>query len=359
MMNTPLAHKLHRFPPLAEARRSMALLATRLIARLEEGLRRMDAHHEIPASARPHRATSRQDTDARACWDEERAALLTELEAARHSAEESIQHRDELLCVIAHELRGPLNSIFGWVQLLQGGRLDGAQQTRALEAIARGTQAQTRLIEDMLEISRALGGRLQLSPSHLDAAQPLQSAVDAVIERATAKGVMLSTVIDPGLRVHADGARLRQLFGHLLDNAVRCTPQGGTIDVHLAREHDTATVRITDSGVGIEPDALAHVFEPFRRERGAAGRAAGRGLGVGLALARQIATLHGGSVEAYSEGRDRGALFVVRLPLVVAQGLDTPCRQPGRERCATDHSSSGISHLIERKDSVTHMRQRA
>lgn len=315
----------------------------------------MDAYHERASSFSDQRTNARaaaqsprapaDATDPRDDWHEERAALLSELEAARRTAADSARQRDELFSAIAHELRGPLNSIFGWTQLLQGGRLDADQQARALDAIVRGTQAQTRLIDHLLDISRALGGRLRISPARLDASEPLQGAVDAVIERAAAKGVVIVTFIDAGVHVHADAPRLRQLFGHLLDNAVRCTPQGGTVGVHLAAEHGMATIRIEDSGIGIEPDALAQVFEPFRRADPAAGRSAGRGLGVGLALARATAALHGGSIEARSAGRDRGAAFNVRLPLAAID--DTPRRSIEPGRGSTDYARRGSSQQAE------------
>jgi len=317
----------------------------------------MDAYHDRASTFSDQRTSGRSGaasnsapphgSDTREDWHEERSALLSELDAARRAAADSARQRDELFSAIAHELRGPLNSIFGWTQLLQGGRLDAGQQARALEAIVRGTQAQTRLIDGLLDVSRALGGRLQISPARLDASEPLQGAVDAVIERAAAKGVAIVTFIDSGLCVHADAPRLRQLFGNLLDNAVRCTPQGGTIGVQLAAEHGAAMICIEDSGIGIEPDALPHVFEPFRRADHGAGRSAGRGLGVGLAMAREIAVLHGGSIEARSAGRDRGASFIVRLPLA-AQIDDAPGRASEPGYGSTDFPRGRSAPQVER-----------
>jgi len=270
-------------------------------------------------------------------WHEEREALHAALDAARRTAEDSVRQRDELLSAVAHDLRGPLNSIFGWVQLLQGGRLEATQQARALEAIVRGTQAQTKLIDSLLDVSRALGGRLQLSVGRIDASEPLQGAVDAIIERAAAKGVAVHTAIEPGGHVNADSARLRQLFSAILDNAVRCTPQGGTISVMLTVEHNFTTICFTDNGVGIASEALPRVFEPFQRAEAATGRSAGRGLGVGLAIARQIVTLHGGSIEAHSEGLGRGARFIVRLP-VVASAASSSSQRKSPERTARPSS---------------------
>ncbi|MCC6534763.1 MAG: PAS domain S-box protein [Burkholderiales bacterium] len=244
-----------------------------------------------------------------------REQLLAREQAARHDAETLNQSKDQFVALVSHELRAPLNAIYGWVQLLQGGKLDPAQQQRALEVIERSTRAQTQLIDDLLDMSRVLRGSLRLELSNVDLSAAVQTAVDSVRPAANAKALALGLATHPGLQVSADPDRVQQVLGNILGNAIKFTPQGGRIDVELNREGDDAIIRICDSGVGIPADVLPHIFQPFRQGDGTASTRSHSGLGIGLALVRYLVEKHGGSVSAHSDGQDRGAVFTIRLPV--------------------------------------------
>jgi signal transduction histidine kinase len=243
-----------------------------------------------------------------------REALLLSEQAARQYAESLNQSKDEFVAMVSHELRAPLNAIYGWVQLLQGGKLDTAQQTRALDVIERSTRAQTQLIDDLLDMSRMLRGNLRVELGPADLPAILQAAVEAVRPAAATKSLDVQVEMDTTVPVSADADRLQQIFGNVLVNAIKFTPQGGRVEVRLSREGPDAVVRIRDSGMGIEPDLLPHIFEPFRQAAGATTKRSHGGLGIGLALVRYLVDRHGGSVSAHSDGPGTGALFTVRLP---------------------------------------------
>lgn len=242
--------------------------------------------------------------------------LAARAEAACRAAEVMDRSRDNLLSFVAHQLRGPLNSIYGWVQLMQSGRLDTEQQTRALEAIARGTHAQTGLIDELQDASRALRGELRLERSTVDVGLVARAALDSVRAAAAAKKVVLDFALAHGMCVIADPQRLQQVLGNLLDNAIRSTPPEGSIMVQLLQDDTDAVVRVSDSGSGILAQDLPRIFEPFHRGETVDARHPGRGLGLELALAKRLTEQHGGRMEAHSAGRGQGATFTVRLPLL-------------------------------------------
>lgn len=252
------------------------------------------------------------------------AHLLAERDAARLAAEEAERHRDELLSRVGHDLRGPLNSISGWLQLLQSGHLDPARHQHALDAIARGIRAQTSLLDEMQAVSRALRKRLDLDIAIVELAVPVQRAIDAVRPAATGKSIAMHAAIEPDIVVRGDVEQLTELVRRLLDNAVRCTPDNGRIDVRLDVAGQTAVVAVRDTGIGISPQHLDLIFKPFRMS--ADRRAAKRGgLGAGLAIARHVAELHGGRIEARSDGPGLGAEFVVTLPRAQRTTSDPHC----------------------------------
>jgi PAS domain S-box-containing protein len=248
--------------------------------------------------------------------ERERAALLRKEREARAEAEAANYAKDQFLAVLSHELRTPLNTILGWLQMLRGGRLEAAQHERALDAIERGTREQARMIDDLLDLSRIAAGKMQLDARPLDLAPLIDEAVESLLPQARAKGLALEARVGPaGGPVSADADRMRQVLRNLLVNALKFTPAGGRVDVEVATADDGLRIVVRDTGVGIEPDLLPHVFERFRQ---ADWRTAGTrgGLGLGLAIVREIVDMHGGAVEARSEGPGRGAEFVVTLPLV-------------------------------------------
>ena len=241
--------------------------------------------------------------------------LLAREQAAREEAEAASHAKDEFLSTVSHELRTPLSAMLGWVRLLGSGKLDAAAADRAIEAIARSARSQAQLVEDLLDVSRITAGRLRIDVRAIDLTVPIEQAVEAVRPAAEAKGIEITTDLDASLGpVRADPDRLQQVVWNLLSNAVKFTPSGGRALVRLARVDPFVEITVRDTGDGISPEFLPYVFERFRQADGSSSRAYG-GLGLGLAIARHLVEVHGGTVHAESEGKGRGATFVVRLPV--------------------------------------------
>jgi PAS domain S-box-containing protein len=293
-----------------------------------------------------------RDLSAVRAADRQLETLAARAEEARRTAEGMNRSRDELLYVVAHQLRGPLNSIYGWVQLMQGGKLDVQQQERALAAIARGTHAQTRLIDELLDASQVMRGDIQLERSTLDVALVVHGVLDSVRSAAAAKEIVLDSALGSGAFVAADPERLRQVFGNLLDNAIRLTPPKGRIEVQLLRDNKEAVVCISDSGPGISASRLPQIFAPFQPSREPGSRQPGRGLGLGLALARRLAEEHNGSITARSAGSGLGigATFTVRLPLLDQAAGPSP---QGAFMHNHDTQSAGLNESLTRQEPVS------
>ena len=264
-----------------------------------------------------------RDISERRRIEQERVSLLAREQEARQAAEALNRTKDEFLATMSHELRTPLNSILGWARMLQGSQLDEAGRVRGIDAIVRNAAAQGRLIEDLLDLSRVVTGRLRLDFGVLDLRTVVDAALDTVRPAATAKGLALSfvTVDRPGL-VLGSPDRLQQVMWNLLMNAVKFTPGGGRVEVSLRRLEQTVELTVADTGEGISQDLLPYVFEPFRQGDSSSTRLHG-GLGLGLALARELVELHGGQVRAQSAGKDLGATFTVTLPLAAPATGDT------------------------------------
>ena len=249
--------------------------------------------------------------------DRERARLLAEAERARAQAETASRVKDEFLSMLSHELRTPLTAIVGWTYLLRGGRLDEATARRGLDAIERNAAAQAQVISDILDLSRMVGAKFRLNVRPLQLAPVAAAAIEPLMAAATAKSLKVQTVLDPsaGLVV-GDPDRLRQIVGNLAGNAVKFTPRGGRVTVRVERAPPAAVrLVVEDSGEGIPADFLPHVFERFRQGDSSNTRSHG-GLGLGLAVVRHLVELHGGTIEARSEGEGHGAVFTVVLPIV-------------------------------------------
>jgi PAS domain S-box-containing protein len=245
----------------------------------------------------------------------DRKKLLQREQAAREAAETANRIKDEFLAVLSHELRSPLNPILGWSKLLQQGKLDAAKTKTALATIERNAQLQSQLIEDLLDISRILRGKLSLNVMPVELSKVILAALETVRLAAEAKSLQIQTTFSPDVvTVIGDAGRLQQVVWNLLSNAVKFTFQGGQITVTLTQTGTDAQLQVTDTGKGINADFLPYVFEHFRQEDGATTRKFG-GLGLGLAIARQIAELHGGRIWVESPGEDRGATFTVQIPL--------------------------------------------
>jgi PAS domain S-box-containing protein len=246
----------------------------------------------------------------------EREKLLQQEQAAREAAETANRIKDEFLAVLSHELRSPLNPILGWSKLLQQNKLSPAKTASALASIERNALLQSQLIDDLLDISRILSGKLSLNQMSVDLNMVISAALETVRLAAEAKSLQIQTTFSPSQgRVMGDSGRLQQVIWNLLSNAVKFTPQGGQISVRLTQTGSYAQILVTDTGKGINPEFLPYVFEHFRQEDGAITRKFG-GLGLGLAIARQIVELHGGRIWVESRGEGQGASFTVELPLL-------------------------------------------
>jgi PAS domain S-box-containing protein len=262
------------------------------------------------------------DISERRQAEEQRAKILAHAEAARAEAEAANRAKDEFLATLSHELRTPLSAILAWTSLLRIGKLDAATSSRALETIERNTKLQAQLIEDLLDVSRIITGKLRLQPRPVQLAASVEGALDAVRPTAEAKGVALGCTTEDVGAVSGDPDRLQQVLWNLLSNAVKFTPAGGRVDVHLRQVGPSVEITVSDTGEGISPEFLPYVFDRFRQVDSTAGRAHG-GLGLGLAIARHLVELHGGSIRAHSAGVGHGATFTVRLPMMAA-----PARSP-------------------------------
>jgi len=242
---------------------------------------------------------------------------IVDLDEARASAEAALRVKDEFLTTLSHELRTPLNAVVGWTRILRSGMTNAALLARGLEVVQRNADAQVRLIEDMLDVSRMMSGRLRVEMQRLDMVAVTVAAVDVVAPAATTKSVEIHTEFEHDLPlVYGDPDRLQQVVWNLLSNAVKFTGASGRIDVRLSTRHGRVVLTVHDTGEGIAPEFLPHVFERFRQADGTSTRRHG-GLGLGLSLVRHIVELHGGTVSAASDGLGRGATFSVMLPAVI------------------------------------------
>jgi PAS domain S-box-containing protein len=289
--------------------------------------------------------------------------LLERESNARANAEESNRLKDEFLATVSHELRTPLTAILGWSRMLQGGSLDDVTAGRAIETIHRNARAQAQIIDDILDVSRIITGNLYLELHPVELAPVLESAINVVRPTAEAKGIRIDVdfPVDP-LAVPGDADRLQQVFWNLLSNAVKFTPSGGKVSVSLRQVDSRAEIEVADTGQGIRADFLPFVFERFRQADSTSTRQHG-GLGLGLAIARHLIEIHGGSIEARSNGNDEGSTFTVRLPMVgsipeAADATESVAGQSGAEdphnqSWKSKESFSGIHVLIVDDDPDT------
>ncbi|HTB72447.1 MAG TPA: response regulator [Polyangiaceae bacterium] len=268
--------------------------------------------------------------------ERERAAILLLEQRARAEAEAANRTKDEFLAMLSHELRGPLNAISGWVHMLRSGTVPANDTQRALATIQRNAVAQTQLVEDLLDVSRIVSGKLTIDSVPVDLAEAVEGVVESLRPVAADKKLTLVARVDRVGDVRGDPARLRQVTTNLLVNAMKFTPAGGRVTVSVHHEGNVGILRVEDTGQGIDASFLPHVFERFRQADGSTARKHG-GLGLGLAIVHHIAGLHGGSVAADSAGPGKGAVFTVRLPLVSAESCApssaTRSVQPSNLQC--------------------------
>jgi PAS domain S-box-containing protein len=251
-------------------------------------------------------------------------------------AREANRLKDEFLAVLSHELRTPLNAIVGYARLLRGGVLTGDKAERGLATLERNANSLTQIVEDVLDVSRIVAGKVRLDVQPVELALIVHNALATIQPAADAKNVRLETILDPRAGpVSGDPDRLQQIVWNLLSNAVKFTPKGGRVQVRLASINSHVEIAVSDTGEGIAPEFLPHVFERFRQGDAGTTRPTG-GLGLGLAIVRHMVELHGGTVTAASGGRDRGATFRVCLPVMIVHphGIEEPSEHPRTERLA-------------------------
>lgn len=246
---------------------------------------------------------------------EEDRVNLARAEAGRLQAQEANAAKDQFLATLSHELRSPLNVMLGWTQMLRSGQVSAASVTRGFDILERSVRLQAKLIEDLLDVSRIVAGKLRVEKRRVDLATIVDAAADAARPAADAKNVALTAAIEPSLFMEADPQRLQQVVSNLLTNALKFTPEHGSIDVRLERVDDSAQIVVRDSGIGIAPDLLPRIFDRFQQGDSSTTRAHG-GLGLGLAIVRHLVEQHGGQVAAASAGAGHGSTFTITLPLL-------------------------------------------
>jgi PAS domain S-box-containing protein len=267
--------------------------------------------------------------------EEERARLLAREQVLRVEAEQANRLKDEFLATISHELRTPLNAILGWASMLRDGKLDDELATRALEIIERNGKSQAKIIEDLLDISRIITGKLRLNVQPVELSSVIDAALDVVRPAAAAKEIRLQARLDPQAGpVSGDPERLQQVVWNLLSNAVKFTPKDGHVRVSLERQNSHVTLTVSDNGKGIDAEFLPFVFDRFRQADAGFTRAHG-GLGLGLAIVRHLVELHGGNVYAASEGDGQGATFTINLPLMNVRPPRPSAQMPAPDESAT------------------------
>ncbi len=259
----------------------------------------------------------------------ERKSLLGSERVARMEAERADQLKNEFLAVLSHELRNPLNAIVGWTQLLQRGKVDVTRATKIIEQSAR---LQSQLIEDLLDMSRIESGKLTVKKALVDLTSLVAGACEATRLLAQEKGVELELRLEPEVKMAAgDSVRINQIASNLLSNAIKFTPPKGRVTVSLAQESESAVLTVADNGAGISEDFMPHLFNRFRQADQSTTRRYG-GLGLGLAIAKHMTELHGGTIEAHSPGLGKGATFIVRLPMAERSGVGLTWPTPEKER---------------------------
>jgi signal transduction histidine kinase/ActR/RegA family two-component response regulator len=257
----------------------------------------------------------------------DRVRLMTSEQAARARAEAASRAKDEFLATVSHELRTPLNAILGWAAMLEDTGIEDSRTAKGIHSIYRNTRALAQLVDDLLDVSRMISGKMRLDVSPIDFGDVIHAAVEAVLPAASAKDISIEVQVEPAARaIVGDPVRLQQAVWNLLSNAVKFTPSGGRVHVQARAENGQTELMVIDTGVGIDAAFLPYVFDPFRQADASSTRAHS-GLGLGLAIVRHLIELHGGTVSAESDGRDAGSRFLIRLPRAAV-----PVNSPDRDR---------------------------
>jgi PAS domain S-box-containing protein len=259
--------------------------------------------------------------------------------------QETSRLKDEFLASLSHELRTPLNAVLGYARMLRSGVVSADKQTRAIETIERNATSLTQIVEDVLDISRIISGKIRLHVQPVEFPGIVNNAVESVAPAAEAKGVRLESILDPQARpVSGDPERLQQVLWNLLSNAVKFTGRGGKVQVRLERVNSHVEVSVADTGIGISPEFLPHVFERFRQADASSAREKG-GLGLGLSIARQLAEMHGGTIEAASSGLGQGSTFTLKLPLMIVHRMASTDGERVHPQGVTPYSNTPLGDL--------------
>jgi CheY-like chemotaxis protein/nitrogen-specific signal transduction histidine kinase len=263
-----------------------------------------------------------------------------EAELARlAAAEESSRLKDEFLATLSHELRTPLNAILGWTQMLQNGEVSPGQAQHAIQVVARNARLQAQLIEDILDVSRIITGKLEIERSPVSLVHVIDTVCAGLAPAMSAKNIAFVTQLSDGLApIEGDPRRLHQVLNNVLANAIKFTPEGGSISLSCRADGERVRIAVGDSGVGIDPGFLPYVFDRFRQADSRSTRAHG-GLGLGLAIARHLVELHGGTIEAHSDGVGKGATIAIELPAMAIAGVEN----------ATPVEPQALDHRLDNK----------
>ncbi|MGH9881549.1 MAG: response regulator, partial [Pyrinomonadaceae bacterium] len=287
-----------------------------------------------------HAADLQMEMAERKQAEEERAQLLIREQAARADAEKANRTKDEFLATLSHELRTPLSAILGWTHLVRTGKLDETQMARALETIERNARSQSQLIDDLLDVSRIITGKLQIELRPVDLSSVIETAMDALRPAFEAKAINFETKLEPtACLVLGEANRLQQIFWNLFSNAVKFTPQDGKVCVEVKRRASRVQISVSDSGIGISGEFLPYIFDRFRQADGSTTRVHG-GLGLGLAIVKHLVQLHQGTIEVESEGQNRGACFTINLPLASAAVAQDPANS-----AVSEFDNDGLSSV--------------
>ena len=308
-----LRSKVSVFVELYQKREALTRQTQALLHAQEELEQRVRARTRELAEAND---SLRAEVEERKRIEADRLALLQSEQNARAHAETMNRMKDEFLATLSHELRTPLNAILGWSHLLTSGKSDGAMVERAISVIRNNAMAQSQLIEDILDVSRIIGGKLRLNLGPVQLRHVIEAALDSVSPAAQAKAIHIERQIDDVETISGDSDRLQQVVWNLLSNAVKFTSREGRVTVRLFRRDQDIVLSVEDTGIGISPDFLPYVFDRFTQADGTATRRHG-GLGLGMAIVRHLAELHGGTVRADSAGENKGATFTLVLPMWV------------------------------------------
>ncbi|HEV7681388.1 MAG TPA: response regulator [Pyrinomonadaceae bacterium] len=318
--------------------RLAATLATQVVVAYENAV--------LYSGAQKHASELQLEITERKQAESARAQMLLREQAARADAEQANRTKDEFLATLSHELRTPLSAILGWSHLVRTGKLNEPQMSRAFETIERNARSQSQLIDDLLDVSRIITGKLQIEPQPVDLCQVIEDSIEGVRPALEAKNIQLETRLEAaGCFVLGEANRLQQVFWNLLSNAVKFTRENGNVRVEVSRVGEQVQVSVSDSGIGITPEFLPHIFDRFRQADGSTTRVHG-GLGLGLSIVKHLVLLHRGDVKVESAGKDQGATFVVSLPVSSQVSADEIEKQRTMDQ-EGDRLPANFSTLLE------------